>query len=167
MRVFADEGVKLVALSTIPAVAVRPALTTTLLGAAADLSDYAVVGQTDFVQAGSETNDEKSYSDTGKVTNPTLKNANGKGVFYRDRDVDGALSEDDPIQHFDDRQVVLIVKRKGVPEATAWTVGQDYEYFLFQADYIATIEDANGSYEKAEVGFLFKGDHGFGVVTAP
>lgn len=169
MRVFSDEGVRLdVFTGTLPAVALRKALTVAQLTATdvKELADYAVVGSTDFVQTASETNDERRYSDRGKVSTPTLKNANGKLTVYRDRDATGKLTVDDPVALFDDRQVVLVIKRKGVSVDTAWLAGQDYEYFLFQSDYVATPGDADGSFEKAEIGMNFQGDCGFGVVAA-
>lgn len=170
MRVFSDEGVRLdVFTDTLPAAADRATLTVAELTAVAvkELADYAVVGSTDFVQTASETNDERRYSDRGKVSTPTLKNANGKLTVYRDRDETGKLTADDPVALFDDRQIVLVIKRKGVASDAAWAAGQDYEYFLFQADYVATPGDADGGYEKAEIGMNFQGDCGFGVVAAP
>lgn len=170
MRVFSDEGVRLdVITGTLPAVGVRDKLTVAQLTAAGvvELADYAVVGSTDFVQTASDTNDERRYSDRGKVSIPTLKNANGKLTIYRDRDeVTLALTEDDPVQYFDDRQTVLVLKRKGVSSDTPWAVGQDYEFFLFRSDYVATPGDGDGSFEKAEVGMNFQGHCGFGVVAA-
>ena len=170
-RVFADDGVRLVVITgTLPAEADWPALDTTELAATGvkNISDYAVVGSTDFVQAPSETNDERAYSDKGNVKTPTLKNANGKLTLYRDRDPDtGIPTANDPLQYFDDRQVILLIKRKGVDVGAAWATGQEYEIGKFQADHIATIGDADGSYEKIEVGLLFKGYHSFGTVTAP
>jgi len=130
-----------------------------------DLSDFAVVGGCEFQAAASDTIDEKVYSDKGKVVVPTYSNYTGKGQFRRDR-TDGTLSDDDVLSLFDDRQDGYIVKRLGLPEATALAASQDYEYFKFTADYVATINDANGGYEEVEVGFLAKGDHGFGTVAA-
>ena len=170
MRVFSDEGVRLdVITGTLPAVALRDKLTVAALTAVAvkELADYAVVGSTDFVQTASDSNDERKYSDRGKVSIPTLKNATGKLTVYRDRDETTLrVTEDDPVQYFNDRQTVLVLKRKGVSSDAAWAVGQDYEFFLFRADYVATPGDADGSFEKVEIGMNFQGHCGFGVVAA-
>lgn len=164
-RVFTDEGVKLVVLTAIP---VNPeALTTTLLAAGKDLSDYAVAGESQFEQAASDSISEKRYSDKGKVDIPTTKNQNVKAVLYRDRDVDGGLSVTDPLQYFDDRQEVCWVRRKGVPEDTAWAAGQDYSYFIVRADEVVEMNDNDGGFEKMTVGFKSSGGVGFGVVVAP
>jgi hypothetical protein len=132
-----------------------------------DLSDFAVVGGCEFVAAASDTIDEKVYSDKGKVSVPTYSNYTGKGQYRRDRtEGTGVLSADDIVALFDNRAEGYIVKRLGLPEATAIAADQDYEYFRYLADYIATINDANGGYEQVEVGYLQKGDHGFGAVAA-
>lgn len=166
-RVFTDEGVKLVVLTTIPGGNLA-ALTTTILNAGEDISDYTVAGESQFEMAASDTITEKRYSDKGKVENPTTKNQNVKGVFYRSREVDGTLSDDDPIQYFDDRQEVVFIKRKGVPEDTAWAAGQDYEYYRVKADELISMNDNDGGYEKMTVGFRPSGAVGVdGVVTAP
>jgi len=130
-----------------------------------DLSDFAVVGGCEFQAAASDTIDEKVYSDKGKVSVPTYSNYTGKGQYRRDR-TDGTLSADDVLALFDNRAKGYIVKRLGLPEATAVAAGQDYEYFRFVSDYIATINDANGGYEEIEVGYLQDGDHGFGTIAA-
>ena len=169
-RVFADEGVRLcIVTGTLPTEADWDQLDTTQLAdtGVKNISDFAVVGSTDFVQAPSETNDERAYSDKGNVKTPTLKNANGKLTLYRDRDPGtGVPTVSDPLQYFDDRQIILLIKRKGVDVGAAWATGQEYEIGKFQADNIATIGDADGSYEKIEVPLLFKGYHAFGTVTA-
>lgn len=131
-----------------------------------DLSDYAIVGGCEFVAAASDTAERKVYSNVGKNIQPTTKNYTGKGQFERSREVDGTLSTDDVLANFDSRQLGHIVKRLGIPEATAVAAGQDYEYFRFRADHIATLDDAGGGTEYIEVGFLPAGAHGFGVVAA-
>lgn len=162
--VFTDEGVKLVWLTALPT---NPAaLTAVLLNGGKDLSDFAVVGECEFIQTDPDTIDQKVYSDKGKVSVPTYDNANGRGTFYRDRDGTGVPTVNDVLSLFNNRQVGYIIKRKGVPESVAWAVGQDYEFFKFQAMRVGTIGDADGGYERIEVGFAFKGDTGFGAVTA-
>ena len=131
-----------------------------------NLSDFAIVGGCEFVAAPSDTQERKRYSDKGKNIVPTTKNYTGKGQFERSRDETGAVDADDVLALFDDRQIGYIVKRLGIPEATAVAAGQDYEYFKFGADHIATLGDADGSTEYIEVGYLAKGDHGFGTVAA-
>lgn len=131
-----------------------------------NLSDYAIVGGCEFVAAPSDTIDQKVYSDIGKNSVPTTKNYAGKGQYRRDRDTGGVLSANDIVALFDDRAKGTIVKRLGIPEATAAAAGQDYEYFKFTSDHIATINDADGGYETVEVGYLPAGAHGFGAVVA-
>ena len=163
-RVFSDQGVKLMWLPTLPA---NPKLISiAAFTAAKDLSDFAIVGDANFEQAASDTNDRKAYSDKGKVSTPTSRNATGKGAFYRDRTALGVPTADDPLALFDNRQIGYIVKRKGVPEDTAWAAGQDYEFFKLQADAIHTVGDADSDYERFELDYTFKGDVGFGVCAA-
>lgn len=131
-----------------------------------DLSDFAIVGGCEFVEADPDTIDQKVYSDKGKVTVPTLGNYTGKGQFRRDRSAGGALSATDVKALFDSRQRGYIIKRLGVPEGAAVAAGQDYEYFRFIATRVSTINDADGGYETIEVGFLQDGDHGFGIAVA-
>lgn len=167
---FTDEGMKLLWIplgttvtGTLPsALSVADAAATGVV----DLSDYAVVGGCEFQEAEPDTIDEKVYSDKGKVSVPTLSNYTGKGQFRRDRDTGGVLSANDIVATFQDRAEGYIIKRLGLPEATAVAAGQDYEWFKFTATYIATINDANGGYEEVEVGFLPAGDHGFGEFAA-
>jgi hypothetical protein len=167
---FTDEGMKLLWIpegttvtGTLPAaLAVADFAATGVV----DLSDYAVVGGCEFVEAAPDTIDEKVYSDKGKNTVPTLANYTGKGQFRRDREAGGVLSASDIVAVFQDRAKGYIIKRLGLPEDTAVAAAQDYEYFKFTATYIATINDANGGYEEVEVGFLPAGDHGFGEVAA-
>lgn len=167
---FTDEGMKLIWIpDTVTPTGTMPALKLadmTVTGVV-DLSDFAVVGACEFVAASSDTITEKVYSDKGKVTVPTLSNYTGKGQFRRDRTAGtGVISAADIVALFDGRKGGYIVKRLGLPEATAWAAAQDYEYFKYTADEIATINDADGGYEEVAVGFLAKGDHGFGAVAA-
>lgn len=165
---FTDEGMKLLWIpdgttitGTIAALKVADFAATGVL----DLSDFAIVGGCEFVAAPSDTVDRKVYSDIGKNTVPTTKNYTGKGQFERSRDVGGVVAADDVLKAFDNRQLGHIIKRLGLPEATAAATGQDYEYFRFRADHVATMEDAGGGKEYIEVGFLPAGSHGFGVVA--
>lgn len=164
-RVFADAGVKILWLATIPTAALS-ALPVATLTAGKDLSDYAIVGDMQLEQAASDNNDKKAYSDLGKVSTPTYRNATGKGAFYRDRDNTGQVTTADPKSLFDNRQIGVFIKRKGVPCAAAWVIGQEYEYFKMQADAIHTVGDADGDYERFELDLNFKGAVGFGLVVA-
>jgi hypothetical protein len=167
-RVFTDEGVKLVMLTTVP-VGDLKALKVATLTAGLDVSDYTVAGESQFEMAASDTVTEKRYSDKGKVEIPTTKNQNVKGVFYRSRDeVTFAIDTDDPIKgKLDDRQEVVFIKRKGVPVDVAWAVGQDYEYYRVKADELVSMNDNDGGFEKMTVGFRPSGAVGVdGVVAA-
>lgn len=166
---FTDEGMKLLWIpdgttltGTITALKVADFAATGVI----DLSDYAIVGGCEFVAAPSDTVERKVYSDVGKNTTPTTPNYTGKGQFERSRDVGGAVAADDVLKEFDSRQLGWIVKRLGIPEATAVAASQDYEWFRFRADHVATLEDAGGGKEYIEVGFLPAGGHGFATTVA-
>ncbi len=167
-RVFTDEGVKLVMLTTLPSADLK-SLTPTILNAGLDISDYAVAGESQFEMAASDTVTEKRYSDKGKVEIPTTKNQNVKLVAYRSRDeVTFAIDEDDPIKgKLDDRQEVVFIKRKGVPGDVPFAAGQDYEYYRVKADENVSMNDNDGGFEKMTVGFRPSGGVGVdGVVVA-
>lgn len=166
---YTDEGMKLVWIPDAATItgtieALKPA--DFAAAEVVDLSDYAIVGGCEFVQAPSDTTERKRYSDVGKNITPTTKNYSGKGQYERSREPDGTVSTDDVLSNFDSRQLGWIVKRLGVPEAVAVAAGQDYEWFRFRADHIATLGDADGSTEYIEVGYLPAGGAGFGTVAA-
>lgn len=134
--------------------------------AGTDIAGQLIVGSSSFNFTDPDTVDEKTWKDKGKVSEPTYDNYECSATMRRDRDETGALSATDPLKVFSHREEGYILIRPGVPEDTAAAVGQDYQYFKVMVSKRNPISDPNGENEKIEIGFLPRGDGGFGVLAA-
>jgi hypothetical protein len=166
---FLDEGTLITYFDATTAAALvdLDALTITELATGKDVSDLAIVGSTNFNFVDSDTIDEPVYSDVGATKVPTRKHYEANATFRRTRVVaTGVLDTTDLLASFNDRQTGVFVVRPGLPEATAWAAGQDYQWFKVQADKCNPLSSPDGGYEKLEVNFLENGGAGYGVSAA-
>jgi hypothetical protein len=142
------------------------AITATQWAAGTDIAGALVVGSSTFQFTDPDTIDEKSYKDKGKSQIPTTDNYEGNATMRRDRTATGTLSATDPTKIFVPREEGYIALRPGVPEDTAVAIGQDYVYFKYMVSKVNPLTAPNGETEKVEIGFLQRGDAGFGVIAA-
>lgn len=166
-QTFLDEGLEVRVFEDTDMPADPEAITAAEWAAGVDLSDQLVVDETDLGQDASDTIEERVYSDKGKVSVPTLKNAHATLVIRRSRNAStGVLDGSDRAGLFNDRQIFLIAVRQGVGVDVSAAAGQDYWFGQFQADTCQGEKKPTGGYDKLTVTTTHKSLVGEGVIAA-
>jgi hypothetical protein len=139
-----------------------PKVTELVVGTVKNLSTY-VVTTTKVAAAKSDTVSEKGITDVANVLVPTIGNYEGELVLFRDFTA-GTPATTDLFATFAAAGVVgWIVRRIGLPAATAYAVGQQVDVFLFMTDNPMQSGGAVDGYLKITVPLLQQGTFYQGV----
>ena len=141
-----------------------PKVTELVAGTVKALSPY-VVTTTSVNPTSSDTVSEKGITDTSNAVVPIIGNFEGTLNLFRDYTA-GAPTANDPLVTFNAAGVVgWIVRRLGLPAATAWATGQKVDVFYVMTDNPQQTGGAGDGYLKLTVPLLQQGVMYLGVTT--
>jgi hypothetical protein len=141
-----------------------PKVTELVAGTVKALSPY-VVTTTSINPTASDTVTEKGITDTTNAVVPTIGNFDGSLVLFRDF-TSGTATANDPLSIFTGAGVVgWIVRRLGLPAATAWAIGQKVDVFYVMSDAPQQTGGQSDGYLKLTVPLLQQGVMYLGVTT--
>ena len=121
------------------------------------LSAYTVT-TTSINPTASDTISEKGITDVANAVVPTVGNYEGSLVLFRDYTT-GVSTANDPLTVIGNSSGIVgwIVRRTGLPAATAYAVGQKVDVFLFMTDTPIKTGGQSDGYLKVTIPLLQQG----------